>query len=205
LTTASVAWPQNLIRNGGFEAWGPAPAPPRDAGIPFPKFGADGSPVDWNGAAEITPGVHSSDVHSDTAIYCDAVVKHAGRCSVRVENRNITDIVGLYTRIPVEPNTVYRVRCWERGANIVTVFDGVLFWARYGPTSGWDQHNTVVASRPPNHAGTFDWSLHEFNVETGSDAQIMDITLQLRNASGTAWFDDAEVTKLRSIVRVPTY
>jgi len=194
----------NLLSNGGFDSWVAAPA--CGSAREFPRFGPEGIPAGWNWGAEVCPDVTSPDIHFGGGIFRDSSFKHDGDCSARFENPNVWDIVALWREIPVESNTVYHISCWCRGENIVsTRGDGVLFWARWGPRKEFWRTNTVIASAPETHSGTFDWQSHDFTVETGDDTQIMDVTIQLRNASGTAWFDDMQVVKMRTVDHVPTF
>lgn len=201
---ASGAPARNLVDNGGFQMW--SPAPDRGGAREFPRFGPEGIPAGWSWGAEVSPFVTDPSIHCDAGIFRDDGVKRQGTCSVRFENPHVWDIVALWRQIAVEPNTVYLISCWSRGEAIHSANgDGVVYWARWGPTQGFDRHNTVIASAPSVHSGTFDWTRYDFTVETDADTQVMDITVQLRNASGTAWFDDFEVAKLRSVVHVPTF
>lgn len=197
---------QNLVADGGFEDWGPAPKASGDSKQPFPTYGADGVPVNWTCSAEITPGVSDPSIKSQTGVYRDQLLKHLGTSSLRLEAGAVTDIIGAYTQFNCEGNSRYKVKCWVRGENIVSLRnEGILVWTRYGSIKDFWQHNVWSAQSPNPHNGTFGWQPYEFTVVSNPTAQTMIITLQLRNASGKAWFDDVEVTKIGTVAAVESY
>ncbi|HEY3331143.1 MAG TPA: hypothetical protein VGK19_14035 [Capsulimonadaceae bacterium] len=203
--TPAIA-PPNLVNNPGFEEWAPAPAPPKDPKQAFPSFSADVAPARWNCVAEITPGVNEPSIKSSASVAKDETVKHSGKSSIRFINGATTDIIGCVTDFAVEPNTHYKVRMWVKGEGIVSNRnEGVMLWTRYGAKADFWSNNKWTVQLPPVHAGTFDWQAFEYFVDTNDNAELMHVTIQLRNASGKAWFDDIELVKAGAVSKTESY
>jgi hypothetical protein len=196
----------NLVSNGNFDIWAPAPSPPADPKAVFPTFGPDGAPADWHCSAEITPGIDDPDIKPGAGIFRDQTVKCAGQSSLRFENGATTDIASAFAQFDIEPNTRYKVSCWVKGENIVSSRnDGTIVWVQYGPKANIWAGGRVAAHVTDTHVGTFDWHHVEYAADTDDEAQTMHVTVQLRNASGKAWFDDIQVIKIGPIVHVDSY
>ena len=195
------AWyhPGTSIENGGFEAWD-ADTVQNPNGLV--TLGSDGAPLSWS--VRRAPGKATVSIMKDTAIM------HSGKASVRVKLESVEDEAGLTQHFSVEPNTSYTVRLWVRGEGIVAATSkpsaGILIWANSGPAGDafWGNQKSMHKS-PIQASGTFDWQLLEFPVETGPEAARLGVSLQLRWASGTAWFDDVEVVKSETVTPVKSY
>ncbi|MFZ4778286.1 MAG: hypothetical protein ACOYM3_23185, partial [Terrimicrobiaceae bacterium] len=180
--------PGTSIANGGFEDWDAeyAQIPGKEV-----KLGSDGAPLSWQ--------VEGSSAGGGVSLMKDTLVKHSGLASARVEVAETGDGVFLDQLFSVEPSTSYLVRIWVRGKDIVPAtgkaHGGILIWANSGPARGFFANQKSLAKKPARASGTFDWQLFEFPVETSSEAARLKIGLQMRTASGTAWFDDVEVVK----------
>ena len=189
------------IENGGFEEWGEEIAKnPKGLVV----AASDGAPFSWNVVRE--SGKAAASVSKDSAI------KHGGKASARInveESGEADDSVGLGQHFSVEPSSCYTVRVWVRGENIISATGkpgGILIWANSGPAGDEFYGNQKSMAKHPDPAtGTLDWQLLEFPVETGKNAERLGITLQLRWASGTVWFDDVEVVKREALTPVKSY
>jgi len=201
---AQASNPGNLADNGGFEKW--IPAPKQVLAIPWCPQLPDGLPDGWP-----LPSVIG---HPDGTgvIACDSSVHHGGEHSVRISNGNPANIVDITQCVGVDPDARYLVKLWVKadhvgpsgGAMIHIVgssdnnkTDGNI-WG--GGIAGMDIYKTPT----PNN-GTFDWAEITFPVDALPRTRELKITLQLRNATGTLWYDDLEVTKVERIVHVESY
>lgn len=191
--------PGTAIENGGFEQWSAEAGTNADR---TPMLGNDKAPRNW--MPDRTPGKGAIKIMKDTEI------KHSGEASARVEVADTGDDACLKQHFSVEPNTSYLIRLWVRGKDIVPAtskpLPGILIWANSGPAGDefWGNQKSMP-KQPPKASGTFDWQLFEFTVETGPNAARLGISLQLRWASGTAWFDDVEVIKREAVTPVKSY
>ncbi|MHB9023814.1 MAG: hypothetical protein ACYC7E_06500 [Armatimonadota bacterium] len=185
----------NLLANGGFEGWGPQTD---SAGRYQPTLTA-GSSLGWvcrQGRFE------EGDLPIKGSVSRDAAVKHGGAFSARIENGLTTDFteIALPVLLPARPSAKYRLRCWIKGENItLNPKDGagVTVYVNSGPPAPKYSTNVKYTSkRPENPSGSFDWTPFEFIVETNADAGQIVVSLQLRRASGTLWFDDVELTEV---------
>ncbi|HEY3396481.1 MAG TPA: hypothetical protein VGM19_02380 [Armatimonadota bacterium] len=210
LLTVGAAWAQapaaapSLVTNAGFETWEPNKPSGVQPALP------DGVPAGWTAGLSSyeqgkTPGfVMQGEIARDLAI------KHSGEASARIHNGLDTDITDLdLPGIAVSPNTSYRLSVWIRGDSIVLNPNdgaGVIVWSVYGPrqpSPGREQQYTVQTA--PQRDGTFDWRRFTIRVDTPPDGEVMRLAFQLRRASGTVWYDDAELTAVGKIRVVETY
>ena len=181
VATASTA---NLAANPGFEDW-PTPDAPKG-------WEVSDTPLDPKGPKQ---GVVSRDPSA-----------HGGTAAVRIANGLATDVTQVSQMIPVEPNAIYHVRGWYKGADIQsTDGNGVLIWTSPGPAQDFWGHARYTAQGPPTRTGTFDWQPFDFTIDTGPDHTQLNLVLQLRRASGTVWFDDVEVVKTGAVTPVESY
>ena len=194
----------NLLQNPGFEAW----QKPDAATAPktLPTLGTAGVPAQWL----LAPESSKSDApgRPAVAVFQDAVVKHGGAASVRLEAKSPTDIIAVSQFVPVEPNTVYAVRSWMKGEGIGVGAQnggGAIVWASPGPAKDFYAHYEPHFNVPKVNNGTFDWQPYEFTVTTSEDAAQMPVTFQLRNAAGRLWYDDVEVVKLGAVKQIKSY
>lgn len=186
------AAPVNPVGNPGFEDW------------TKPKPGDAGLPTGWVAAqSALDPASPLSG-----SITKDTTTKHGGTASARLTNGAGTDITELDQLLPAEPNTRYTIKLWVKGENIKPGAKngiGVMAWVNTGPKQGFYPHQTYFNQSPKIKDGTFDWQPFEFTVETGKEVGQMSLNLQLRVASGKAWLDDVQVTKLGPVVSVQSF
>ena len=187
------------VENGWFEDWGAEHVQVSGQEV---KLGSDGAPLSWQ--------VSGSPGGGSVSVMKDALVKHSGLASARVEVAETLDGAALAQHFSVEPSTSYLVRVWVRGEDIVPATGkpgaGIFLWANSGPAGDavWGNQKSMH-KQPAKFSGTFDWQLVEFPVETSPEAARLKIVLQLRDASGTAWFDDVEVVKSDTLTPVKSY
>jgi len=198
----------NLLANGGFEEWQPAATggDPRNT----PQL-PDGLPANWSVLQEAYERADDPQFGVQGTVARDTTVKHSGAGALRLVNGLRTDITEVSQGpFAVQPNSVYRVRCWVRGEGIAANSQdgcGVIVWGNTGPGapgSSWARQ-TPLAKTPTTRTGTFDWQQFEFQVDTAPDTGWLRVALQLRRAGGTAWYDDVEVTRLGSVHPVESY
>jgi len=131
--------------------------------------------------------------------------------SLRMENGNPFSTVEITQSVDVEPSTRYQVSMWVKGDSVGRSGGAVVhiigssnnkmdrnLWG--GAIQGMDWYK----SPSPNN-GTFDWTEFVFTVDALPATRALKISLELRNASGTLWFDDVGVTKLEKIIHVESY
>ena len=181
---AATASTVNLVADPGFEDW-PTPDVPKG-------WEASDTPMDPKGPKQ---GVVTRDPAA-----------HGGTSAVRITNGLATDITQVSQLVPVEPNSLYHVRGWYKGANIQSSDgNGVLIWTSPGPTQDFYGHASYTAQAPPTRVGTFGWQPFDLKINTGPNDGLLSLTPQLRRASGTVWFDDLEVVKTGTITPVESY
>ena len=194
----------NLLLNPGFEDWAKSDqtVDPKK----LPTLGTEGVPAQWLLSPESSKP--NPLVKPAVAVYKDTAVKHGGTASVRLEAKAPTDIIGAMQFVPVEPDTVYTVRCWLKGENVgsgVQNGGGAMVWANPGPAKDYYTHWEPHFNIPKVKDGTFEWQPYEFTVTTGSDAGQMSVVFQLRNASGKLWYDDVEVVKNGMVKQIKSF
>jgi len=206
--------PANMLINGGFEDWAPLSAGDarredvRNVDLTPPGQG----PVGWLPYRELT-----RDQTRTGRISLDETIKHSGARSVRLENGDPRDICCLYYSTEpfaahpddphnIRPNHRYRIRWWVKGDKVQSSGAGpILMLFYYSRRDGKDARTDTYEMGVPLPQGTFDWQRREFIFITDDAARWMGFTLQLRWATGTVWYDDAEMVDLGAVVRVETY
>lgn len=185
----------NIVINGDMEAW--EPVKPNTSPRPVAKFPENVCLERFDSNVEVPDNDTSLPV--GVSIAPDRLQKHGGDCSAKIENteQEQTGAIGL-RQIPVEPNTKYLVRVWIKGEDIAVDKDprhGAVVWVKYGPEQDFWQ-SPLTASKlfvPETRDGTFPWTKFEFTFDTPEGIALLRVTLQLRRATGTVWFDDLEV------------
>jgi hypothetical protein len=180
----------NLVTNGSFEKWQQLPAKIAQPAFKMP----DGVPVGWKAYQSAYETKSNPDFKIKGAIFKDEKVKHNGKSSLRIENGLITDITEVHQIFPILKNTEYLVRVWVKGEDIVPNTKGgagVIVWANFGPKKHFQRRSFYKI--PKKSTGTFGWQLVEFTVDTDSKAEVMVVVVQLRRATGKAWYDEVEV------------
>ena len=131
----------------------------------------------------------------------DAAEKHSGARSLRFTNTD-RDVYRLITApVALIPGVRYRISAWVKGKD---VRDSDAHGQGAGLCIEWSDKTGkwLGGYYPECKAGTFDWTRLEG--ETGAvpaDAASAHVVLYLRqHNTGTAWFDDVEVTAIRGPV-----
>ena len=198
----------NLLANGGLEQWQTDHLPPAGPNVPALL---DGLPTGWSVSQEAYERGDDPAFVVRGAVSRETALKVAGEASVRLTNAANTDITEVSQGpFAVQPDAVYRVRCQVRGEKIVlNARDGcgVIVWGNTGTGAPGDQTigYQYLPRTPTPKAGSFDWQGFEFFVETGPQASWMRVALQLRRASGTAWFDEVAVNLVAKVHPVESY
>ncbi len=204
---------QNLLENGGFESWCKLdPNAARQAEIAGLRLEpADSAPTGWLPCRETY-----KDQQPTATLALDEKVKHRGKRSVRIENRDMRDIT--YVRYSTErfaaraedphnlrPNRRYAIRWWVRGQEIDPAGTGPILMMHIYSTKEGKTYGTPASEETGLPKGTFDWQPREFVFVTDPYARWITFTLQLRWTTGTVWYDDVELVDLGAVVNVETY
>jgi hypothetical protein len=204
---------QNLLENGGFETWGKLDASTarqvEAQGLRLEPAGS--TPVGWVPCRE-----SFKDQRPTATVSLDEQVKHSGKRSVRIDNRDMRDIT--YVRYSSErfaagaqdphnlrPNRRYAIRWWVRGQNIDPAGTGPILMLHVYSTKDGKTYGTPSAEETSLPKGTFDWQPRELVVITDPYARWITLTMQLRWTTGTVWYDDVELVDLGPVVHVETY
>ena len=165
---------QNLIRNGDFTEAGTEGRIPHWT-IWFDKPGPDSS-VSLDTTNSRTGGVSLAIMHREEKLY------------TRIEQLHI----------PCKPHTSYVARFYVKGQNLRTSCKGGvrMFIGPHGdilrPICQFGPGLEHFKREVPN-PWTFDWTLYESPVFGSGDSSELGVTLFLRFASGTVWFDNVEL------------
>ena len=204
---------KDLLENGGFETWGKLdPNAARQAETAALRLEpADSAPAGWVPCRE-----SYKDQQPTATLALDETVKHSGKRSVRIENRDMRDIT--YVRYSTErfaarredphnlrPNRRYAIRWWVRGQEIDPAGTGPILMMHIYSTKEGKTYGTPAAEETERPKGTFDWQPREFVFITDPYARWITFTLQLRWTTGTVWYDDVELVDLGPVVNVETY
>lgn len=87
-------------------------------------------------------------------------------------------------RVPVQPNTAYRLSCWCKGQGV-----------RNG--SHWTDWKSYMLRIP---AGDYDWQRVETSFVTGQDQTVLELGLNVVNLTDNLWVDDVELTPDLTVV-----
>jgi hypothetical protein len=199
-TTAAVSVAA-VFDNGGMETWHHYTPPPS---LRAPALPGQETPAGIRPHTEVIPAHGDATDPVESTLARDAAIKHSGEYSLRLDNKRDTDIVAaVVSPFPVKANTRYRIKLWLRGADITANKNwsdgGIFVWTHFGPTEGFmTAENKRVAHLLPValRRGTFDWTQVEFPLVTAANTERLRITLQLRLAKGSAWFDDLDIEEV---------
>ena len=212
---------ENLISNGGFEDWVDVKLisdylQHREDVASVVRIPANLWPRQWIPfrVPYRTGGPGTSD------IALDETVAHSGKRSVRLTSRSTKDIVCMqYTsEYPIgaappppqiQPNRHYLLTWWVKGQDVAPgggggYLDQIYYVSQlpggkgYRGAVNWDDQ-----TRPPT--GTFDWQQERFDFLTDAGAKFFAFCLELRETTGTLWYDDVELRDLGPAVVVKTY
>jgi putative membrane-bound dehydrogenase-like protein len=111
---------------------------------------------------------------------------HTGRRSLKISSDTGAD-ASMYVDVPVEPYTDYHLSAWIKTENIKGAMGALL-----------NVH--LTDTRTPAVTGTSDWTKVEANFNTGERKTVSINCLfgGFGDATGTAWFDDIELTSMQS-------
>jgi len=185
----------NIVVNGDMEVWEPVKTPTHNR--PVAKLPENMTPDRFDASVDVPEDNTSLPV--GVSIAPDRSNKHGGDRSAKIENSEPEQSGVLSLReIPVEPNTEYLVRVWIKGEDIagdVKAKRGVAVWIKYGPKEDFWK-SPLTGSKmfvPETPVGTFPWTKFEFTFRTPDGIGLLRVSLQLRKATGTVWFDDLEI------------
>lgn len=116
----------------------------------------------------------------------DAQAQHSGQWSVRIRSNStaINNITSQY--VTLKPHTHYTLSAWIKTENVEGA-PGANVYAYEFPGLQADTSSIAVE-------GTRDWKLYRQILVTG-DGMRGRINLRMYGATGTAWFDDLELTE----------
>ena len=116
----------------------------------------------------------------------DAQVKHSGRYSVRIRSRSaaINNITSQY--VTLKPHSHYTLSVWVKTENVAGEPGANAYAYEF---QGLRADTSSIAID-----GTHDWKLYRQVLSTG-DGTRGRINLRMYGATGTAWFDDLELTE----------
>ena len=200
---------KNLLQNGNFSQWKTTVAP----AVGKIHLLSHKVPVGWPFIDNEAYGLAGNPKFpTKGAIGRSAHVKKSGKkpgsgYALVIQNGLATDITSVAQMISVEPDTAYKISLWVKGANIkrsLRYGGGVFVWANWGPKSFW-AHQHSLAQQPKLSTGTFGWHKLTFTVDTGKGAKHLMIWLQLRCATGKAWFAHVSVVKVGKITPVKSF
>lgn len=183
------------ITNPGFEEWRPFTPPTHPAEIKrTPQLNGQ-IPATWS-AAQVS--LDPQDAPLTVVITKDENTKHTGNASVRVENTTTNEVAELsHDFIKVQPSTKYTLKFWVKAENLVLNpkgISGIAVVANTGPVTDFSGKQTRRMGKPTGTTETtFDWQQFEYVFQTEAAAEQLNLRIQLRGASGKAWFDDVEL------------
>ncbi len=166
----------NIIKNGNFI-----------------EKNADGFAANWT--------QWRSNKNSGAVIRLDNTNSKSGGQSICITNPNEK----CYTRIdqlhiPCKAHTKYVARFWTKAQNIQSTQKGGarMFISPYGdlsrPIMQFGPGIALLSKNAP-YPHNYGWTLYESNVFSSGNSTELGVTLYLRNASGTVWFDNVEIVE----------
>ena len=121
----------------------------------------------------------------------DTAVSHNGRQSLRCRSERLEDTHGAKQVITLDPpiRHPFRISAWSRAehAEVGQDYDLYLDLFYADGTPLWGQ----IAHFQP---GTHDWQKAELSFEVAKPVKRIEVHLLFRQARGTVWFDDVEVS-----------
>jgi len=212
---------ENLIVNGGFEEWVDIKLisdhmrrRPEVANVV--RIPEDRWPLQWIPYRVI----HQDGPPGSAEIAMDEAVAHGGTRSLRITSQSTKNIVCVEYRTeyplgttlvptPIQPNRRYRLTWWVKGQDVAPGgrgpwLDGlVCFSQRADGTSVRTAADPRDQTKPP--VGTFDWQQQKITFTTDAGAIWLAFDLQLRETTGTLWYDDVALRDTGPAVTVETY
>ena len=157
----------------------------------------------------VSDGGIPSDWRASRAYYCsDDSTAHQGDRCVKYENDDPSKYVFCNQVLKVCPGAAYRIRAWIKTKEIAGEESGATICLEWRDAKG--KH--IAGCYPKGVKGTADWTLVEgISPPLPEEAASMVIQCYVRrNMTGTAWFDDVEVVRVRrqpmdSVILSPIY
>ncbi len=123
----------------------------------------------------------------------DGTVAHTGASSLRYQNEPRGPYLIAGQGLNLQPGKCYRMRVWVKTEGIVSTDTGAAISLEWSGKQGY-----IGGAYPPGCTGTADWQQIVFESgivpEGVTDGSV--ILYGRESTSGTAWFDDVEVTEL---------
>jgi hypothetical protein len=125
----------------------------------------------------------------------DSTVAHNGQQSLQYHNEAGGPYLIAGQGMPLRPGKCYRMSVWVKAEGIVSSDTGATISMEWGGKEGY-----VGGSYPPGITGTSDWQQIVFETGVVPEGIIGGsvIVYGRPGTSGTAWFDDVEVTELEN-------
>jgi len=210
----AAAGQQNLVENGGFEAWTELAADKaRAENVQSLNLIPSGFvPAGWMPLRE-----HVKNQTRTVTIAMDDKVSHGGSRSVRIENRDMRDISYVMYSTErfarraddphnIRPNHRYVVRWWVKGENVNPDGTGPILMMHCMSEKNGKTYRTYSGEHGDAlPKGTFDWQRRQLVFITDENARWAAFTFQLRWTTGTVWYDDVELCDEGPVVQVKTY
>jgi len=144
------------------------------------------------------------DWHLPPGAKLDEVFKYSGKASLRLEG-DPTNRLGLTQYLPtLKPNTRYRLRYAIKTRDVIPNTNGPVYfcgvygaglniWAGKGRNL-WFPAGSVIT-------GNTRWIVMGFDFDTvpNQSSGTYYLRIDLRNASGVAWFDDVDIQEISSV------
>ncbi len=121
----------------------------------------------------------------------DSTTSHAGKISVKVTSLSLDEIAGRsqYVYLPESTSkSEFKLSAWCKAENV----SGVNPYLAARATIVYDDDSATTAARALFSSGTHDWEYSSayFTVDPQKTVKYIVVSLFLRNATGTAWFDN---------------
>ncbi len=175
------------------EAWSPV-GPNLVQNPSFEDIAETGIPAEWRASPEY--------------YRADSATVHEGGHALKYDNDDPTRYVFCNQVLALKPGAVYRIRAWVKTREITGDDSGATICLEWRGADG--KH--LGGCYPSGVKGTTDWTLVEgISPPLPKNAATMVIQCYVRRKmTGTAWFDDVEVVRVRtppmdSVVLSPVY
>jgi hypothetical protein len=198
---------ENLLVNGGFEEWvdkirlskNLLTSKPVSNVITGEKW-----PLSW--VPGCTPYAGKG-LGEKGSVEIDESQAHSGQFSLRVANRSMTATTHVdfqpepypgKKKLVLEPNSRYILSWWVKGENIRLSEElkgggkGAMMFSYYLTKD----NKRVYKNKSLLLEGSYGWQQQSVVFSTGSEGGEFSMSLQLRFATGTLWYDDVRLEKL---------
>jgi hypothetical protein len=129
----------------------------------------------------------------------DPTISHAGNTSIKVTSISLDEIAGRsqYVYLPEsESISEFKLSAWCKAENV----SGVNPYLAVRATIVYDDDSATTAARAMFSSGTHDWEYSSayFTVDPQKTVKYIVVSFFLRNATGTAWFDNVFLAEKES-------